>query len=115
MFGDCGPNKLEFGPGDDWFIEHIGKLLGIVLVVCELRADMPAWCFGGGFRSWNHRVHPCSLCCIKKKAMKTLECGACAAEEYTEEDYRNDVCKHRKVSGLTKHTVACPQWCIVMT
>ena len=49
------------------FIEAAGQKMGVILVVVQLRCDMPAWAFGSGLRSWGHKEFPCSCCKINKK------------------------------------------------
>ena len=86
---------------DDHFINLAGQNMEIVLVACELRADMPAWAFGTGMRSTAHKLYPCTMCNIRKTRMKELAALDDSLELFTDADYRAEILKHKIVSCWT--------------
>ena len=91
------------GLGLCYLLERAGLPMPITVVVVRLQADMPAWAFGSGMRSWNHSVHPCTLCVIKQGRMCQVDSTAHEAEKYTHDDYLEDVSKCKIVESWAKH------------
>ena len=94
------PLDAEFLESDVLLKQYSGQDLGIVLCVVELRADLPAWCFASGLRTWQHNEHPCSLCKITKDEMLTIEGILNEHELNGENDYDDLVNFHRIVLWL---------------
>jgi hypothetical protein len=71
--------------------ERAGKPMGIVLAVCELRADMPGYTSPMGFRASGHARNPCCVCNVCKAGLGdlsnvTLDEGP--SSNFTTADYR---------------------------
>ena len=68
-----------------------GLSMGIVIAVCEIRADMPGFSAPMGFRASAHKIHPCTVCNVEKHDLGqlhnvTLEGGP--AEPFLTDEYR---------------------------
>lgn len=50
-----------------------GHSMGIILAVCEIRADMPGYTAPMGFRASSHAVNPCCVCNIGKGALARMD------------------------------------------
>ena len=80
----------EFPPGS---VERAraGLPMGLVLAVCELRADMPGYTGPMGFRASSHAVNPCCVCNICKGDLSKMDNVSLTdgpAEPFTTEQYR---------------------------
>jgi hypothetical protein len=68
-----------------------GLPMGLVLAVCEIRADMPGYTGPMGFRASSHAVNPCCVCSICKKdlaMMDNVSLDDGPASAFTTDQYR---------------------------
>jgi hypothetical protein len=64
--------QLEFPEGTKRRA-RAGMSMGLVLAVCEIRADMPGYTSPMGFRASTHAINPCVVCNIEKSDLQSLD------------------------------------------
>ena len=82
--------------------------LGLTLFACvvEIRGDWPAICEMFCVRNWAHLVFPCQFCKVPKPLMNSIvgySLDSCPHDEFTEQDYHDEVAAHEKVPCWTQH------------
>ena len=95
VFGGIFPEHFP-----EYLVQRAGQALGFVLVLCDIKADWPAWNMISGCRSWSHKLYPCSLCNVRRDDMKKLTLGD---HVYDHDDYLNEV-RRCKMVIMGSHT-----------